>query len=254
MLHRMTRANTYTIPLHASNAGTETAQTRAARLQARYAHLDGAELIRAILAEEDSGRVAVVSSFGTESAVLLHMLARVAPHTPVLFIDTGKLFRETLDYADDLTQSLGLSDVRRIRPKPHDVRSADPDGRLWERESHGCCHLRKTVPLRRALQRFDLWITGRKRYQAETRAGLALFEPDGRHVKANPLAPWRADDVEIYRDVNELPEHPLEAEGYPSVGCAPCTTPVAPGEHLRAGRWRGRARTECGIHIAANSG
>jgi len=247
-------AQTYKIPLHRSNQGTETARKRAERLQARYAHLDGAGLLQALLADEDSGRVALVSSFGTESAVLLHMLAKVAPKTPVLFIDTGKLFRETLDYADDLPQWLGLSDVRRIRPRTQDVRRADPDGRLWERESHACCHLRKTVPLRRALQDFDLWITGRKRYQAETRADLPLFEADGSHVKANPLAPWRAEDIETYRYVNELPEHPLEAEGYPSVGCRPCTTPVAPGEDARAGRWRGQARTECGIHIAANSG
>jgi len=226
----------------------------ALRLRRLYGHLDGAALIRAALEDRRAGRVAVVSSFGAESAVLLHMVARVAPDTPVLFLDTGKMFRETLDYVDELAEALGLQDVRRIRPGAHGLRGADPDGALWSRDSQACCALRKVAPLGRALADFDAWITGRKRYQAETRMDLPLIEANGPRVKINPLANWRAEDVALYRAVNELPAHPLEAEGYASVGCWPCTTPVAPGEHARAGRWRGHGRMECGIHTGANSG
>jgi len=211
-------------------------------------------LIRAVLDDETAGHAAIVSSFGTESAVLLHLVARIAPDTPVLFLDTGKMFRETLDYVDELTERLGLQDVRRIRPGMHALRRDDPRGDLWTREPRGCCALRKVVPLQRALAGFDTWITGRKRYQAETRADLTLIEADGARVKVNPLANWRAEDVALYREVNELPAHPLAAQGYASVGCWPCTTPVAPGEDARAGRWRGQTKTECGIHTAANSG
>ncbi len=227
---------------------------RAERLAARFGHLEGADLICAVLENADAGRIAVVSSFGTESAALLHMVARAAPDTPVLFLDTGKMFRETLDYVNELTGTLGLSDVRRIRPGAHGLRRDDPRGDLWARDSRACCALRKVAPLGRALADFDTWLTGRKRYQAETRAHLPLIEADGPRVKINPLANWGADDVALYRDVNELPAHPLEAEGYASVGCWPCTTPIAPGEHARAGRWRGQGRIECGIHTAANSG
>ncbi len=223
-------------------------------LRERHGRLEGAALIGAVLRDPDAGRVAVVSSFGTESAVLLHMVARAAPDTPVLFLDTGKMFRETLDYVDDITEMLGLRDVRRIRPGAHALRREDPCGNLWAQDSRACCGLRKVAPLRRAIADLDTWITGRKRYQAETRVELPLIEADGPRVKINPLANWREEDVALYREVNELPAHPLEAEGYTSVGCWPCTTPVAPGEHLRAGRWREQGRTECGIHTAANSG
>lgn len=230
------------------------AARRAERLAARYAHLDGAAAIRAVLGDADAGRVAAVSSFGTESAVLLHMIARIAPDTPILFLDTGKMFRETLDYVDELTGTLGLRDVRRIRPGVHALHREDSSGDLWSRDSHACCALRKVAPLQRALGDFDTWITGRKRYQVDSRANLPLIETEGTRVKINPLAGWREDDVAAYRYVNELPAHPLEDEGFASVGCRPCTTPIAPGEHARAGRWRGQERMECGIHTAANSG
>jgi len=250
----MTGSNAaYAISLNRARAHPA-ATHRAARLSDRYGHLQDAALVRALLSDEHTGRLAVVSSFGTESAVLLHMLARIAPETPILFLDTGKMFRETLDYVDDLTETLGLRDVRRIRPGSHALRRDDPNGDLWSRDSRACCGLRKVMPLQRALAEFNTWITGRKRYQAETRADLPLIEADGARVKVNPLANWRAEDIALYREVNELSEHPLEAQGYASVGCQPCTTPVGPSEHARAGRWRGQARMECGIHTAANSG
>jgi phosphoadenosine phosphosulfate reductase len=243
-----TRNETYNVPLH-RQAPPVNVEQRAGRLLSRHGHLDGAALIRAVIDDPDAGRVALVSSFGTEAAVLLHMIARIAPHTPVLFIDTGKLFAQTLEHAARLTHRLGLADVRRIGPDVRDVGQADARGDLWARDSLACCTLRKVVPLERALEPFDLWISGRKRYQSQTRALMPVIETQGGRVKINPLADWSMDDIATYLHVNELPEHPLAEQGYLSVGCRPCTTPVASGEEARAGRWRGSPRKECGIHL-----
>ncbi len=223
---------------------TATPETLAARLGG----LPTAALLAA-LAEEFRGRVALVSSFGADSAVLLHLVAEADPAMPVLFLDTGKLFTETLAYSNRLARRLGLRDLRVLRPDPAELASADPSGGLWSADPDGCCALRKTAPLERALAGFDAWISGRKRHQAATRAALPTFESDeaGR-LKVNPLAAWDAEALEAYRAAHDLPAHPLVAEGYPSIGCHPCTSRVLPGEDPRAGRWRGRGKTECGIH------
>jgi phosphoadenosine phosphosulfate reductase len=247
VVHRQTNGSQH---LH----GGQQAQVRVDMLNSRYGRLPADKLLRALFADRDAGRMSVVSSFGTESAVLLHFISRIAPDTPVLFVDSGKLFRETLDYADELTETLGLTNVRRIMPGSRSLRETDPHGDLWQQNTLACCQLRKVVPLRRALGDFDLWITGRKRFHSQERSRLQVFEAEGRHVKVNPLAAWSADDIATYAYVHELPEHPLTSQGYSSVGCQPCTTPVAPGEDIRAGRWRGEARTECGIHTSLNSG
>jgi phosphoadenosine phosphosulfate reductase len=166
----------------------------------------------------------------------------------VLFLDTGMLFGQTLDYRKQLAQRLGLTDVRDLRPHYQDLATADPEGKLWQTDTDACCNLRKVVPLDRALQDFDAWITGRKRFQVATRFDLPVFEHDGMHVKVNPLASWSAADIATYVARHQLPPHPLVAQGYRSIGCAPCTSVVLPGEDARAGRWRGFAKTECGIH------
>ncbi|WP_297372316.1 phosphoadenylyl-sulfate reductase [Acidocella sp.] len=196
------------------------------------------------------GRIALVSSFGTESAVLLHLVAQIAPATPVIFLDTLKLFPETLAYRDTLTTRLGLTDVRVISPKPTRLAKFDPDGTLWQRDTDQCCAIRKTNPLDDALEGFDAWITGRKRAQAATRAHLELVETgaDGR-VTVNPLAFWSDADLSAYFTAHNLPRHPLEAQGYTSIGCATCTRKPLPGEDKRSGRWAGSAKTECGIHL-----
>jgi phosphoadenosine phosphosulfate reductase len=195
--------------------------------------------------------VALVSSFGADSAVLLHMVAGIDRATPVLFLETGMLFPETLDYQRSLARQLGLTDVRLIRPDPADLAADDPDGALHRENTDGCCFLRKTLPLRRALEPFGAWITGRKRAQAATRAGLELFEEDRENglLKVNPLAHWDGAMVRAYMRDHGLPAHPLVARGYPSIGCAPCTTPVREGEDPRAGRWRNQAKVECGLHF-----
>lgn len=202
------------------------------------------------LAMQKIDRLTLVSSFGAESVILLHLVSVVNRDLPVLFIDTGMLFPETLAYQQDLTERLHLRDVRTVRAA--DL-ADDADGTLHQRDTNACCTLRKTLPLNMALRGFDGWITGRKRFQNGQRAALEFFEPDGpNRIKVNPLARWAPQDVRDYMEENRLPRHPLVARGYPSIGCAPCTSPVAPGEDPRSGRWRGQAKTECGIHFGAN--
>jgi phosphoadenosine phosphosulfate reductase len=220
-------------------------------LRRAYGELDGLALLRAVLREGPlKGRTALVSSFGAESAVLLDMVATVDRSTPVIFLDTGKLFEETQDYRQELTALLGLTDVRVVRPEPAALARHDPDGGLWQREPDFCCHIRKTEVLERALSGFAAWITGRKRFQGGLRSALPTLEgePASGRIKLNPLSPWSAEDVERYRLLRNLPAHPLVAEGFPSIGCLPCTRRVAPGEPARAGRWWGLDKSECGIH------
>lgn len=195
------------------------------------------------------GRVAVLSSFGAESAVLLHVAASVDPGLPVLFLDTGQLFPETLAHRDALVRRLGLTDVRSIRPEARALAAEDPDGELWLVEPDRCCSLRKVAPLAEALEGFDAVLTGRKRFQGGLRGSLDLEdEVDGR-THLNPLVDWSAADLAAHVRAHALPVHPLVAQGFRSIGCMPCTTRSAPDEDARAGRWRGRGKTECGIHL-----
>jgi phosphoadenosine phosphosulfate reductase len=220
-------------------------------LRRAYGELDGLALLRAVLREGPlKGRTALVSSFGAESAVLLDMVATVDPTTPVIFLDTGKLFEETLEYRRELTALLGLEDVRVVRPAPADLARHDPKGTLWSRDPDLCCHIRKTAVLERALEGFAAWVTGRKRFQGGLRSALPTIEgePSSGRIKLNPLAPWSAEDVERYRLLRNLPAHPLVADGFASIGCIPCTRKVAPGAAPRAGRWWGLDKAECGIH------
>jgi len=197
-----------------------------------------------------AGKIALVSSFGTESAILLHMVSRVDRALPVVFLETGKLFAETLAYRDELVARLGLTNVRSVRPSGKQLAAYDPDGRLWEKDPDLCCAIRKTNPLDEALEGFSAWITGRKRAQGGERGNLNLVEtgPDGR-TTVNPLAFWDDEDIEAYFDRFNLPRHPLEAEGYSSIGCTTCTKRPLPGADKRSGRWAGMDKTECGIHL-----
>lgn len=200
------------------------------------------------------GDMALVSSFGAESVVLLHMAAQINRDVPVLFIDTEMLFAETLDYQVKVADTLGLTNVQTIRAPRARVFEQDNENLLHLHDPDACCHLRKTEPLQKALTRFDGWISGRKRYQGGTRAALEHFgveRPIGRlpRVKVNPLALWDSSDLQSYITDKGLPRHPLVAKGYPSVGCAPCTSPVGHGESARSGRWRDQDKTECGIHF-----
>jgi len=223
---------------------------RVAALNARYKHHSATAVLEHALKDDDLGRVALVSSFGAESVVLLHLVSVIAPETPVLFIDTRMLFPETLEYQRKLAESLPLCDVRTIRAAQPRLDFEDPDNTLHQFNTDACCHVRKVEPLERALRPFDGWITGRKRYQGSSRETVDFFEAEGDlRIKVNPLAHWGREDLEEYMVENRLPRHPLVAKGFPSIGCAPCTSAVKPGEDPRAGRWRGSQKTECGIHF-----
>jgi len=224
----------------------------AIRLNKTFRGADTLELLTAVLKERLAGDVAVVSSFGAESAVLLHLVAQVDPSTPILFLDTGKHFEETLAYRDELVTRLGLSDLRILTPDAEALAARDDTGLRWSWDPDGCCEIRKVVPLAKALAGFDASITGRKAFQSSTRANLPRFEVDtsdalGR-LKVNPLIDWDAAAIAAYFETHALPPHPLVEQGYPSIGCSPCTTKVAPGEDPRSGRWKGWDKTECGIH------
>ena len=196
------------------------------------------------------GKIALLSSFGTEAAVVLHYLAQVDKSVPVLFLETGKHFMETLMYRDILIDRFGFTDAREIKPDRVDLSAQDPDGDLWSKDPTACCRIRKVLPLDRAMQPFDSWITGRKRYQASTRKAIPLFEASAEgKIKVNPLAHWTPDMVQDAFKRLKLPQHPLFDEGYASIGCQPCTRRVEAGEDARAGRWAGMDKTECGIHL-----
>lgn len=223
---------------------------KAAVLNDRYKYHGAVSVLEHALGDPDVGRIALVSSFGAESVVLLHMISVMDRNTPVLFIDTEMLFAETIAYQQDVSEKLELTNVIRVTADPARIAFDDPDGTLHQFNTDACCALRKTEPLERALAGYDGWITGRKRYQGSTRSTVDFFEAEGDlRIKINPLAHWGKEDVREYMINNRLPRHPLVAQGYPSIGCAPCTSPVKPGEDERAGRWRGTAKTECGIHF-----
>jgi len=218
-------------------------------LNARYTGIATEQLLQQVLNDQGLGKTAMVTSFGTESAVLLHMLAKFSADTPVLFIDTGKLFPETLEYQKQLVEYLKLTNVRILRPEQTAVTNTDPEGSLWKIDISSCCGLRKVAPLQSALAGFDNWISGRKSYHGEHRSALQIFERSGNQIKINPLASWSHAELADYIRQHDLPMHPLVKQGYSSVGCAPCTSPVCPGEDVRSGRWSGQSKTECGIHF-----
>lgn len=217
-------------------------------LDARLRGKPAEDILRIAITELFPGQIALVSSFGAEAAVLLHLVAQVDRATPVLFLETGKLFDETLAYRDRLADRLGLSDVRNLRPDPRALAANDEGGTLWFRDADACCRIRKVEPLERGLKPFAASINGRKRFQAVTRSNIPLVEADGARLKFNPLAEWGPAEIDAYFIRHDLPRHPLVAQGYPSIGCAPCTQPVQAGEDARAGRWRDSGKTECGIH------
>ncbi len=226
------------------------AEARAASLDPIYEALSAEEALERALRRDFSGEIALVSSFGAESAALLALVAEIDRTAPVLFIETGMHFQETRFYRRRLIERLGLRNVQVIRPEPARLVAEDPTGTLHRRDTDACCHIRKVLPLERALGPFGAWITGRKRSQSRTRGRMPAVEADAAgRIKVNPLAEWTAEDVTAFMSARGLPAHPLVARGYPSIGCAPCTSPVASGEDPRAGRWRDSGKTECGIHI-----
>jgi phosphoadenosine phosphosulfate reductase len=221
----------------------------AQKLTGEYANLGARQLVDKTINEVFGERITLVSSFGSGSAVLLHMVAQANTRTPVLFVDTGKHFGETLRYRDQLIDQLGLQNVSNLKPLDGDISIHDPQGILWSQNADTCCAMRKVAPLNSALQNFDAWFTGRRREQNDLRQILPRIEVADGRIKINALANWTSEMVDDYFREFKLPRHPLEADGYLSIGCMTCTERVAAGEDPRAGRWRGREKTECGIHL-----
>lgn len=228
----------------------EQAAIEAAALEARYGHLAPQDVITLSIGRFDAGGIGAVSSFGADSAVLLHMVARIDPALQVIFLDTGKHFGETMQYRDALAADFGLRNVRVYEPLETALAAVDPDGTLHQRDTDSCCNIRKVEPMARAVEPLAAWFTGRKRFQAATRATLPVFEAVGPRIRINPMAKWNTADLAAYMREHRLRENPLVAYGYLSIGCFPCTRPVQPGEDARAGRWAGQAKTECGIHLS----
>lgn len=224
-------------------------QIAASRLAEKFFALDAQKLVRLAIEDLFPGKIALVSSFGADSAVLLHMVSEIDKALPVIFIDTLQLFPETLAYRDRIVAELGLTNIITVKPDETRLAQEDPEKFLWASDPDRCCEIRKVQPLAKALKGYDAWITGRKRFQAMSRATLPLFEADSERVKINPLAGWTPDRIDQYFKTHALPRHELVMKNYLSIGCIPCTSPVRPGEDARAGRWRGRNKTECGVHV-----
>lgn len=237
-------------PLDRIESAEAGAVAQAAQFEALYGHLDAHAVIERSVRELFAGEIAAVSSFGADSAVLLHLIAEVDHSLPVLFLDTGKHFGETLEYRDALATDLGLENIEVVTPDEAALARIDPTGKLHETDTDACCDVRKVEPMARGVAPYRAWFTGRKRFQASTRAALPVFEAVGPRIRINPLAKWTTADQADYMRVHALRENPLVAYGYLSIGCFPCTQPVKPGEDARSGRWAGQAKTECGIHLS----
>jgi phosphoadenosine phosphosulfate reductase len=232
----------------AAPASSPELQARLEALRRRVEGLDARELLRVCIEEEFRGRLVAVSSFGSESVVLLHLMAQVDASVPVVFLNTGKLFGETMRYRDRLQEVLGLQDVRAIGPLAADLKAQDTEGVLWQSNPDACCNIRKVLPLQRALQGFDAEITGRKRFQTVSRNAIAPVELNGGRFVINPLWNWSLNDLKEHILAHNLPRHPLVDDGYLSIGCMPCTQRVKDESDYRSGRWAGLDKDECGIH------
>ncbi len=218
-----------------------------------YAGLEGRDLIRTI-ARDYKGRTALLSSFGAESSVLLHMVSEIDPSLPIIFLDTEKLFPETISYRNKLVDELGLTNIKVWHPSAEDIRLQDPYGDLHASNPDQCCNIRKTLPMEKAFANYDVMISGRKRFHGAGRADLKFVSIDGDRLKVEPLAGFTALDLRTYMVNHQLPSHPLRLAGYHSIGCMPvqCTSPGGTDDNPREGRWMGSDKTECGIHFTAN--
>ena len=225
-------------------------ETDAIRLNHMFRGRDTVEMLDVLLRENMLGDVAIVSSFGAESAVLLHLISSIDPTVPVLFLDTGKHFPETITYKEELRERLGLKDLRDLKPDAELLAQKDGNGLRWSFDPDGCCEIRKVLPLKKALAGFDAQFTGRKAFQSSTRSAMPRFEIEDGRLKVNPLADWDKARLDAYVAQHDLPIHPLVELGYPSIGCSPCTSKVEAGEDPRSGRWKGWDKVECGIHTA----
>lgn len=236
----------------------EKQKDRLLRLESMYGDMESRLLLKTVLHQEFEKQVALFSSFGADSALLISLVAEIDPSTPVLFLDTEKHFEETIEYVEALKKHFGLTDLRILKPDPNIVKNIDSNGTLWSTQPNRCCWMRKVEPLNRAVKEMGLTalITGRKRYQTHERGDMTYFQIDEDGVfRINPLAYWTREEIRAAFAAGNFPVHPLVAKGYKSIGCEPCTLPVAEGQDERDGRWAhtmnlyGEKKNECGLHL-----
>jgi len=230
----------------------ETLEQRLARINQELRGASAETILKASILREWRDEITYVSSFGAESAVMLALISDVDPDLPIVFLETGLHFPQTRDYKDELIARLGLTNVRAIAPDETERRAEDPKNILWRTDTDACCALRKVRPLAPALKGFGAWITGRKRFHGGARLSLPVFEHAAGRFKVNPMASWTQEDVQAYFKRRQLPRHTLVEQGYPSIGCWPCTKPAQDPSDIRSGRWAGQDKSECGLHIEKN--
>ncbi len=235
-------------------ATTLLAEEHIQHLNRRFESSDPPDIVRWALDESGLDRIAIASAFQAEGTCLIHMAVRIRQDVPILFLETGFHFAETLAFKERLTEALGLNVVELTGDYSDDTQAAAFGPRLYERDPKSCCELNKVIPFDRALRGYDAWMTSMRRDSAWTRKNTPIISEtqfeDGRAVvKINPIANWTRRDAWAYLKENDLPHNPLYDLGYASIGCAPCTRMLFPGEDERAGRWSGLLKTECGIHV-----
>jgi phosphoadenosine phosphosulfate reductase len=225
-----------------------------------YNHLEAEKLIEAANKFFSDGSLVSFSSFGSYSSLMLDMVAKVNNNLPILFLETGKHFPETLEFVEQVKTSLNLKNIVALTPDEKILKNVDPEGDLWKVHVDRCCWIRKVEPLDRYIEANNIVsvITGRRAYQTKEREKMELVEMDDKgKIRLNPVAFWSKDKIKEEFAKRNLIQHPLVAKGYPSIGCAPCTRAVNPGEDERSGRWAHVAdyqpnslqKTECGIHL-----
>tara|TARA_B100000242_G_scaffold147935_1_gene105436 strand:+ start:307 stop:1005 length:699 start_codon:yes stop_codon:yes gene_type:complete len=193
-------------------------------------------------------KMVYVCSFGTESAIILHMISDIDRSFPIILLNTNYLFKETIEYKDYLIDKFKFSDFKEISPSVEDLKINDSKGTLWKEDPDLCCNIRKVLPLQKELQKYDAWISGRKSYHEEERKNLKFFEYINKKIVVNPLAKVKRDFVNSYFKIHNIERHPLFESGYQSLGCTHCTVKTSKIDSPRSGRWANKIKTECGIH------
>ena len=218
-------------------------------LNSKFANGEPISILEHSILNLFKNKIVYVCSFGTESAIILHLISKISKDIPILILNTHFLFEETIKYKDDLLKLLGLRNCHEVFPDDKLLKKFDSDNDLWKTEVDKCCNLRKVLPLEKSLTNFEAWISGRKTYHLAERKNLKAFEIINKKIVVNPLFKSSKDFVENYFLLNELPKHPLVAKGYLSIGCKHCTIKTNNIKDLREGRWSDKTKTECGIHL-----
>ena len=213
-----------------------------------YSKLEAPDLLKIMINKIFKNKIVLTSSFGAESIVILDLVSKINKNLPIIFLDTEKLFSETFNYLSKVKSFLKLKNIKVQKPLLKDLKLHDPKGSLHKSDPNLCCKIRKVIPLQKAIEPYDAWINGRKRFHGLDRADIKKIEKLNSVIKINPLADWDFKKISSYINKHKLPEHPLSKKGYKSIGCFPCTSKVSEHDSHRSGRWKGLKKDECGIH------